>query len=73
MKALETLDQNREAKEEMKRQLKKSAEASGTGSTTASTNPVAATSFFVPRTTLGSQPSISSMLKKLKKNKLTSR
>ena len=46
MKALEVLDQNREAKKEVKRQLKMSVEASGTGSTAASTNPVAATSFF---------------------------
>ena len=54
MRALETLEQNRVAKEELKRQLKKSAEGSGpsgTGSTVASANPVVASSFFVPRTT----------------------
>ncbi len=52
----------------MKRQLRKSAkQRSGSGSTAASTNQVAASSFFVPRTRLGSQPSITSMLKKTEK------
>eukprot|EP00253_Pinus_taeda_P006458 PITA_06458 len=52
----------------MKRQLKKSVEqASGTSSTSASTNLVATTSFFVPQTALGSQPSISSILKRTEK------
>ena len=57
MRALEELEHTREAKEELKRQLKRSAKGSGpsgTGSTAASTNPVAASSFFVPRTTPGS-------------------
>eukprot|EP00253_Pinus_taeda_P017056 PITA_17056 len=70
MRALETLEQNREAKEELKRQLKRSAEGSGpsgTGSTAASANLVVASSFFVPRTTPGSQPSIGSMLKRTEK------
>ena len=67
MRALGELEQTREAKEELKRQLKRSAEGSGpsgAGSTAASINPVAASSFFVPRTTPGSQPSIGSMLKR---------
>eukprot|EP00253_Pinus_taeda_P001667 PITA_01667 len=70
LRALENLEQTREAKEELKRQLKRSAEGSGpsgTSSTTASTNLIAATSFFVPRTTPGTQPSIGSMLKRTKK------
>lgn len=74
MRSLEELEHDREAKAEMKRQLAKrvlgSGEGSGTGSTSASistTNTVAASSFFVPRTTPGSQPSITSMLKKTEK------
>eukprot|EP00253_Pinus_taeda_P022828 PITA_22828 len=70
LRALENLEQTREAKEELKRQLKRSAEGggpSGTGSTAASTNPIATSSFFVPRTTPGSQPSIGSMLKRTEK------
>eukprot|EP00253_Pinus_taeda_P032362 PITA_32362 len=68
MRSLENLEHNREAKAEMKKQLTKSGEqGSGTGSTSASTNPVAASSFFVPRTMPGSQPSITSMIKKPEK------
>eukprot|EP00253_Pinus_taeda_P001574 PITA_01574 len=68
MRSFENLDHIREAKAEMKRQLKESAEqGSGSGSTAASTNPVATSSFFVPRSTPGSQPSITSMLKKTEK------
>eukprot|EP00253_Pinus_taeda_P001665 PITA_01665 len=70
MRALGELEQTREAKEELKRQLRKSAEGSGPSgavSTAASVNPVAASSFFVPRTTPGSQPSIGSMLKRTEK------
>jgi len=68
MRSLENFDHTREAKAEMKRQLKKSAEqGSDCGSTATSINPVAASSFFVPRTTPGSQPSITSMLKKTEK------
>eukprot|EP00253_Pinus_taeda_P001982 PITA_01982 len=70
MRALGELEQTREAKEEFKRQLKRSTEGSepsGTGSTAASANPVAASSFFVPQTTAGSQPSIISMLKRTEK------
>eukprot|EP00253_Pinus_taeda_P036589 PITA_36589 len=70
MRALGELEQTREAKEELKRQLRRSAEGSGpsgAGSTAASVNPVAASSFFVPRTTPGSQPSIGSMLKRTEK------
>jgi Protein of unknown function (DUF 659)/BED zinc finger len=66
-RALEELEQTREAKEEVKRQLRRSAEGSGAGSTAASMNPIAASSFFVPRTTPGSQPSIGSMLKRNEK------
>lgn len=68
-RALDELEQTREAKEEVKRQLKRSAEGSGAGSTAASVNPIAASSFFVPRTTPGSQPSIGSMLKRNEKEK----
>lgn len=74
MRSLEELEHNREAKAEMKRQLTKKVlglgEGSGTGSTSTSistTNPVAALSFFLPRTTPDSQPSITSMLKKFEK------
>eukprot|EP00253_Pinus_taeda_P030591 PITA_30591 len=73
MRALGELEQSREAKEELKRQLKRSAEGSGpsgTGSTAASANPVAASSFFVPRTTPGSQPSIDSMIKRTEKEQV---
>eukprot|EP00253_Pinus_taeda_P025018 PITA_25018 len=68
-RALDELEQTREAKEEVKRQLKRSTEGSGVGSTAASVNPIAASSFFVPRTTPGSQPSIGSMLKRNEKEK----
>ena len=73
MRALGELEHTREAKEELKRQLRRSAEGSGpsgTDSTAASVNPVVASSFFVPRTTPCSQPTIGSMLKELKKNTL---
>lgn len=46
---------------------------SGTGSTSASisaTNPVVASSYFVHRTTSGSQPSISSIIKKKEKEEV---
>merc|ERR1711915_742941 len=66
-RALGELAQTREAKEEVKRQLRRSAEGSGAGSTAASINPIAASSFFVPRTTPGSQPSIGSLLKRNEK------
>eukprot|EP00253_Pinus_taeda_P023390 PITA_23390 len=69
-RALGELEQTREAKEELKRKLRRSAEGSGpsgAGSTAASVNPVAASSFFVPQTTPGSQPSIGSMLKRTEK------
>ena len=72
MRALGESEHTREAKEELKRQLKRSAEGSGpsgTGSTAASVNPVAASSYFVPRTTPGSQPTIGSMLKRTEKEK----
>lgn len=51
MRALETLEQNREAKEEVKRKLKRSVEGSGpsgTDSTAELANPIVASSFFVP-------------------------
>ena len=77
MRSLEELEQDKVTKAYMKKQLAEKVlggeYGSGTGSISASmstTNPVAVSSFFVPRTTPGSQPSITSMLKKMKKNKL---
>eukprot|EP00253_Pinus_taeda_P034849 PITA_34849 len=71
MRSLEKLEYNREAKVEMKRQLVKRVlglgEGNGTSSTSAlisTTNPIVASSFFVPRTTSSSEPSITSIPKK---------
>lgn len=70
MRSLEELEQDKVTKADMKKQLAGSLlgceYGSGTGSTSASmstTNPVATSSFLVPRTTASSQPSITSMLK----------
>lgn len=80
MKSMEELMQERVAKVKVKKQLAgrvlgSGEYGSGTSSISASmstTNPVATSSFSVPRTTASSQPSITSMLKKRRKNKLTS-